>query len=456
MAEALRDSGHQVLLIPVPDGEDAKTADVLVAGWSALGRAGFTRSDVVVGVGGGATTDLAGFLAASWLRGVRLVQMPTTLLGMVDAAVGGKTGINTPEGKNLVGAFHHPAAVLADLDSLGTLPEADLVAGLAEVVKVGFTSDPVILDLVEGDVVGATDPASPVLRELVERAVQVKADVVSDDFREAREGGLGREVLNYGHTFAHAIEKVEDYRWRHGDAVAVGLHYVSALSRLAGRLPEPDAARHLSVLRLLGLPTSYAPGPVRGAPRGHAHRQEVARRPAALRGPRRHRPSWAPRRAGPGPARGRVRRGVGGGVMTRVLVLNGPNLSRLGTREPDVYGATTYDELVGICTSEGAALGLEVEVRQTDDEAELVHWLHEAADSATPVVLNPAAFTHYSYAVRDAIAQRTAPLVEVHLSNPAAREEFRHTSVVAAVATGTIAGFGVDSYRLALRALAAS
>ena len=140
--------------------------------------------------------------------------------------------------------------------------------------------------------------------------------------------------------------------------------------------------------------------------------------------------------------------------MTKVLVLNGPNLSRLGTREPDVYGATTYPELVDLLTAEGAALGLEVEVRQTDDEAELVHWLHEAADSSTPVVLNPAAFTHYSYALRDAIAQRTAPLVEVHLSNPAAREEFRHTSVVAAVATGTIAGFGVDSYRLALRALA--
>lgn len=142
--------------------------------------------------------------------------------------------------------------------------------------------------------------------------------------------------------------------------------------------------------------------------------------------------------------------------MTRVLVLNGPNLGRLGSREPDVYGATTYDELVALCAAEGASLGLDVEVRQTDDEAELVRWLHEAADASTPVVLNPAAFTHYSYAVRDAIAQRTAPLVEVHLSNPAAREEFRHTSVVAAVATGTIAGFGVDSYRLALRAIAAS
>ncbi|MGE3811671.1 MAG: type II 3-dehydroquinate dehydratase [Candidatus Nanopelagicales bacterium] len=140
--------------------------------------------------------------------------------------------------------------------------------------------------------------------------------------------------------------------------------------------------------------------------------------------------------------------------MTRVLVLNGPNLSRLGSREPDVYGSTSYDELAGLLVEEGAALGLEVEVRQTDDEAELVSWIHEAADGSIPVVLNPAAFTHYSYALRDAIAQRTAPLVEVHLSNPAAREEFRHTSVVAAVASGTIAGFGAGSYRLALQAIA--
>ena len=139
--------------------------------------------------------------------------------------------------------------------------------------------------------------------------------------------------------------------------------------------------------------------------------------------------------------------------MTRVLVLNGPNLARLGTREPDVYGSTTYDELAALCQKIGAELGFEVEVRQTNDEAELVGWLHEAADARIPVVLNPAAFTHYSYALRDAIAMRTAPLVEVHLTNPAAREEFRHTSVVAAVATGTIAGFGLDSYRLALRAI---
>ena len=142
--------------------------------------------------------------------------------------------------------------------------------------------------------------------------------------------------------------------------------------------------------------------------------------------------------------------------MTRdVLVLNGPNLGRLGSREPEVYGTATLGELTEACTAAGRELGLRVEVRQTDDEAELVRWVHEAADGRIPVVLNPAAFTHYSYALRDALAMRTAPLVEVHMSNPAAREAFRHSSVVAGVADGTVAGFGVQSYELALRAIAA-
>ena len=137
----------------------------------------------------------------------------------------------------------------------------------------------------------------------------------------------------------------------------------------------------------------------------------------------------------------------------RVWVLNGPNLARLGAREPEIYGSVSYDDLVRQCTTWGDELGMSVEVRQTDDEAELVGWLHQAADEEIPVVLNPAAFTHYSYALRDACAQLRAPLVEVHLTNPATRERFRHTSVIAGVATGTIAGFGVTSYRLALQAL---
>jgi 3-dehydroquinate synthase len=256
-AEAVRDDlrghGFEAHSLEVPDAEDAKTLEVAGFCWDVLGKASFTRSDAIVGLGGGATTDLAGYVAAAWLRGVRVVQVPTTLLGMVDAAVGGKTGINTAAGKNLVGAFHPPAGVLCDLATLTTLPRNELVAGLAEVVKCGFIADPVILDQIEADPKAAADPDSPVLRDLVERSIQVKADVVSEDLKES---GL-REILNYGHTLGHAIEKHERYRWRHGAAISVGLIYAAELGRLAGRLDDDTAGRHRRVLELLGLPTSY-------------------------------------------------------------------------------------------------------------------------------------------------------------------------------------------------------
>ncbi|GGF35945.1 3-dehydroquinate synthase [Marmoricola endophyticus] len=254
---------REVLALALPDGEAAKTADVAVRVWEALGEAGFTRSDVVVTLGGGATTDMGGFIAATWLRGVRVVHVPTTVLGMVDAAVGGKTGMNTGAGKNLVGAFHEPAGVLCDLALLDTLPRAELVSGMAEVVKCGFIADPTILDLVEADPEAALDPASPVLRELVERAVRVKAVVVSADLRETggSDGHPGREALNYGHTLAHAIERATGYTVRHGEAVALGMVFVAEVARRAGRLDEATAARHASTLALVGLPTRW-----RGAP----------------------------------------------------------------------------------------------------------------------------------------------------------------------------------------------
>jgi 3-dehydroquinate synthase len=245
--------GTKVTMIEVPDAERGKSIDVAARCWDELGAAGFTRTDVVIGVGGGAVTDLAGFVAASWLRGVRWIPVSTSLLGMVDAAVGGKTGVNIAAGKNLVGAFHPPAGVLCDLDALDTLPAGDLVAGLAEVVKCGFIADPAILDLIESDPAAARDPRSPVLAEFVDRAVRVKARVVGADLRES---GL-REILNYGHTLGHAIEKRERYGWKHGHAVSVGLIFAAGLSRLSGRLDEPTAVRHRGVLELLGLPTGY-------------------------------------------------------------------------------------------------------------------------------------------------------------------------------------------------------
>jgi 3-dehydroquinate synthase len=258
-AEAVREelnaSGMDAHRVEIPDAEDGK--DLAVAGfcWDVLGKIGIGRQDAVVGLGGGAVTDLAGFVASTWMRGVKLVNVPTTLLGMVDAAVGGKTGINTGAGKNLVGTFYEPSAVLVDLATLETLPRNELVAGMAEVIKGGFIADPVILDLVEADPQAALDPTGDVLAELVRRKIQVKADVVSTDLRESDL----REILNYGHTLGHAIERRERYKWRHGAAVSVGLVFAAELARLAGRLDDETADRHRSVLSSIGLPVSYDP-----------------------------------------------------------------------------------------------------------------------------------------------------------------------------------------------------
>jgi 3-dehydroquinate synthase len=249
-AEALRESlvasGYEAIVAGVPDSEDAKRVEVAAFLWGILGQSDFTRSDAIIGFGGGSTTDLAGFVAATWLRGVKLIQIPTTLLGMVDAAIGGKTGINTSEGKNLVGSFYAPSAVIVDLDTLLTLAKNEILAGFGEVVKYGFIADERILEIIEADPAIATDPATPEFQEIIERSVAIKARVVGSDFKEA---GL-REILNYGHTLGHAIEHAERYKWRHGAAIAIGMVFVAELARLAGRLSDEVVDRHRSVLKL--------------------------------------------------------------------------------------------------------------------------------------------------------------------------------------------------------------
>lgn len=253
VADALERAGLAVHTIRVPDGEQAKSTDTLSALWSRFAGIPLLREDVVVALGGGVVGDLAGFAAATWNRGVALVQVPTTLLAQVDSAIGGKTGINLAQGKNLVGAFHQPIAVISDVTTLGTLPDRERRAGLGEVAKYGFIADPVVLDLLETRPGSATAGDPEVLGEIVRRGSAVKAEIVAEDERESGR----RALLNYGHTVGHAIEALTGYEtYRHGEAVALGMVFAA---RLAERLDLADpglADRTVSVLDGLGLPTS--------------------------------------------------------------------------------------------------------------------------------------------------------------------------------------------------------
>ena len=251
--EDLRKVGYESFSAEIPDAEEAKHHQVAAFCWQVLGQNDFTRTDAIISVGGGAITDVAGFVAAPWLRGVRVIHIPPTLLGMVDAAVGGKTGINTAEGKNLVGAFWPPSAVLCEIGTLRTLPEHELLTGMAEVVKCGFIADPQILDIIEANPEKIRDSQSSIARDLIERAVRVKAKVVSEDLRESGR----REILNYGHTLGHAIERAERYQWRHGAAVAVGMVYAAELALAAGYLNETIVDRTRAILKSLNLPVGY-------------------------------------------------------------------------------------------------------------------------------------------------------------------------------------------------------
>jgi len=239
--------------LPIPDGEAGKSAAVLAQAWNWLGAAGFTRADLIVGIGGGAVTDFAGYLAASWLRGMDWIAVPTTVAGMVDAAVGGKTGINSDYGKNLIGAFHSPIAVLIDPSWLQTLSDRDFAAGLAEVVKCGFIADGEILKLIGSKSLAGIRASRELTVELIERSVAVKARVVSGDFKES----FDREILNYGHTFGHAVELLSKYSLRHGECVSIGMAFIAYLSESLS-LISPEVSRlHIETLSRLGLPVSY-------------------------------------------------------------------------------------------------------------------------------------------------------------------------------------------------------
>jgi len=237
----------------VADGEEAKNTATLLNLWNWLGAAGFTRSDLIVGIGGGAITDLTGFAAATWLRGIDWIAVPTSLAGMVDAAVGGKTGINSDYGKNLIGSFYSPISVIVDVDLLGTLSPRDISAGMAEVIKCGFISDPQILKLAAENSTQTLLSNRDALIEIVARAISVKASVVSSDFKES----FAREALNYGHTLGHAIEIHAQYQLRHGEAVSIGMVFVAELAAVRGLIDEATLTMHRDLLKRYDLPTTF-------------------------------------------------------------------------------------------------------------------------------------------------------------------------------------------------------
>lgn len=233
-------------VLTVPDGENQKNFVTLQRIWAELGKGKFSRSDAIIGLGGGATTDLAGYAAASWLRGISWYAIPTSLAAMVDASIGGKTAINSPTGKNLIGAFYSPSAVYIDLNFLKTLPKRDISAGMAEVIKCGFIADKKILELAQKDVLD--------FKELIYRSVKVKVKVVNKDFKESKL----REILNYGHTLGHAIEKHSKFKLRHGEAVSIGLVFAAELSNLVGTLSLKEVNDHRDILKSFNLPTTYS------------------------------------------------------------------------------------------------------------------------------------------------------------------------------------------------------
>jgi 3-dehydroquinate synthase len=253
---SLQELDCEVHVFTVPNGEDAKNPSTLLNVWNWLGAAGFTRSDLIVAIGGGAVTDLAGFAAATWLRGIDWIAIPTSLAGMVDASVGGKTGINSDYGKNLIGSFHSPISVIIDVDFLETLSLRDISAGMAEVIKCGFISDPVILELAAKCTPQNLLSEPELLIDLIHRAVSVKASVVSNDFKES----FAREALNYGHTLGHAIEIHAKYQLRHGEAVSIGMMFVAELAAARGLIETSTVVLHRELLARYELPTTFERG----------------------------------------------------------------------------------------------------------------------------------------------------------------------------------------------------
>ena len=389
--------------------------------------------------------DLAGFCAATYQRGVPVVHVPTTLVAQVDSAYGGKTGVDLPQAKNYVGAYHHPAGVIVDPETLSTLPAAELAAGYVEVLKTALIAGGELWQRVAAD--------EPLDERTILACARTKLAVVAEDERDAGR----RQVLNLGHTVGHALETVTGYeRYRHGEAVGLGLLAalrLSGLDELRAQVRELLSARGLPValdgedveqviaatMRDKKRTGAQVPFVLLDAPGRCAHRLsrvvEVSCTP----------PCRSCRRAG------RLCLQMAG--LIRIEVMHGVNLDMLGKREPEHYGTLTLDELERQIEGFAGELGVETRFFHSNFEGEYVEHLHSLRELVDGVVLNPGAWTHYAWAIHDALATAALPAVEVHLSDVKAREPWRQLSVIEDLCIASVSGKGVEGYRLALKRL---
>lgn len=443
----------------VRPGEQAKTLHSAARILDDLAQNKFPRDGILIGLGGGVVTDLAGFVAATYHRGVDWIALPTTLLGMVDAAIGGKTGVDHLLGKNLIGAFHQPLLVAAPLETLRTLDEREWRSGSAEVVKSAILSGGELWELVcKCGVDLSTWPAGQVLRA-IELAAKTKVDIVHSDELEAG----NRRLLNFGHTFGHAIEAVTGYsKLTHGEAVFLGMRAAIRMSAalykmnevaadtidlLLSKLPVPQVSlRTDELLEALSRDKKVAQQRIHWILLETIGRAAVSSdvSPAVVR----ETAEWLVTIAAEGePLNSLPRR-------KRILLINGPNLNLLGTREPEIYGTQSLDDLEVFAAERAALANCDLLCRQSNHEGEIISWIQWARHWADGIILNPGGFTHSSVAIRDALQGVNLPSIEVHLSDITAREPFRATSLISAVCLATINGKGFEGYADAIALIA--
>lgn len=456
---ALVAEGYDFDSFVLPPGEDQKNLSRVKSLLDILIQKNYARDDLILAFGGGVVTDVAGFVASIFKRGIEWFAVPTTVLAMVDAAIGGKTGINHELGKNLIGTFHQPRLVLAELSILRTLPARETRSGAAEIVKGALLCGGEFWREIESAGMDATCWQPRQLERLISRGAAAKIDIVSRDERESGE----RVLLNLGHTFGHALEQATGYgKLTHGEAVFYGLRASIFLSESCGMMTQPLARKLESQIGTLSLPgAKCSPQDLLSAMKSDKKTASGKLRWILLREPGKPVVShdvpesvvqecanWLSETVSNGTASASLPR------RRRVVILNGPNLNLLGTREPAVYGTMSYDDLCKQCAEWAEDLNLDLVIRQSNLEgefAELVQWTRGWADG---LVLNPGAFTHTSVAVRDALAAANLPSIEVHLSSPAAREDFRHRSLIQDLCRKSFSGLGPEGYRLAMQELA--